>query len=527
MKRFSRYSGLAGLICLILGGLGYAMAPQFKGFYVLPWGAAAIGLILYLVYNPDQIRRFAARRSTRYGAGSVLAVVLFLGIIVFVSILSYRHNTRYDLTADRRFSLAPQTLKVLQGLTTKIKVTGYFQGQGEAINSARDLLDQYAYSSPNFEYELVDPDRYPARAKAAGITRYDITVVEAAGQSEKLSRLSEEQLTNSILRVTRPGKKVLYFVTGHGEKDIAEIGKNGFNQLKTALEDQNYDVRPLLLMQAEDIPSDAAVLVIGGPQKDLLPAENEAIGRYLRGGGKVLFLLDPQLCPDLVEYLAGLGVKVGNDIIVDKMSRLFGGDYLMPLVAQYTQHPITEGFTVASFFPVARSVSVGEQKDPAIKVVPLAQTGTDAWAETDLEQLTDKGTASMTPDHDIPGPIPVAVVGTVSLDGEAQKKPEATPTPEDADKRKKEGKFIVFGDSDFASNSYLNLQGNGDLLLSSLGWLAEEADLVSIRAKEQAGKPLLLSATQARLVFWVPVVVMPLCVLLVGAIVTMRRRMGQ
>lgn len=235
-----------------------------------------------------------------------------------------------------------------------------------------------------------------------------------------------------------------------------------------------------------------------------------------------MFLIDPRTVPKLVEFLAGFGVKVGHDVIVDKIGRLFRGDYRIPLVSKYTKHPVTENFKMASFFPLARSVAVTEKKAEGVSAVVLAYTGQQAWAETDLD-LLGQGRAGFNRNQDLPGPVPVAVAGTVKL--ELKKKKEGTPSnPGDQGRQDKQGQFIVFGDSDFASNSYLNLQGNVDLFLSALSWLAEEADLVSIRPRDEKSRPLILTAIQARLVFWLPVVALPLVVLAFGGFVLLRRR---
>lgn len=524
MKKISRYFGPAGLVLAILGGLGYGLAPQFKGFYVIPWALAAAALSVYLVFNFKRVSGFASSRQAKYGAGSAAATLLVLGVLAVICIMTARHSARYDLTMNKQHSLAPQTTKILQGLDQEVKVTGFYQGQGGAIGPARDLLDQYAHASDRFRYELVDPDRYPERAKAEGVTRYGVVIVKAGGESEKISRLSEERLTNAVLRVTRPGKKAIYFLTGHGEKDTGDSGKAGFNRAGTSLKDQNYQVRTLLLMRTGDVPADAAVLVVAGPKNDLEAGETEAVERYLRQGGKALFLIDPETVPGLVDFLVRFNVKAGHDKIVDKMGRLYAGGYLTPIVAKYSQHPVTDKFTMVSFFPVARSVSVTGEKARDVEAAPLAYTGDQAWAETNLARL-NRGKAKFDAGEDKKGPVSVAVVGTVKLEGAVEKK-DRPPLPPDREKRKKEGKFIVFGDSDFASNANFNLQGNGDLFMSSVSWLAEEADLVAIRPKERKARPLLLSAAQARLIFWLPVVVLPLAVLFIGALVLIRRRQG-
>jgi ABC-type uncharacterized transport system involved in gliding motility auxiliary subunit len=371
----------------------------------------------------------------------------------------------------------------------------------------------------------VDPDRNPARTKDAGITRYGTVVVEATGQSEKIFDLTEEKMTNAIIHVTKPGKKVIYFLEGHGERDLDSVEKNGYSQVKTTLEDLNYEVKDLLLMKQREMPRDAAVLVVAGPKKDLFPEELKTIERYLKSGGKVMFLIDPETVPLMSEYFEQFNVKLGEDIIIDKLSRLFRGDYLTPVVTNYTEHPAVENFNVATFFPLARSISVIDKKNDDVTTEVLAQTGRQAWAETDFAALK-RGRAQFVKGQDLAGPISVSVVGTITVSDRLE--PETTTDEksktERAGPRTGYGKFIVFGDSDFAANSYFGVSGNGDLFTNALSWLAEEADLVAIKPKQEKSQPLMLTAIEAKLFFWLPVVVLPLVVLVFGAVVWTGRR---
>ena len=85
---------------------------------------------------------------------------------------------------------------------------------------------------------------------------------------------------------------------------------------------------------------------------------------------------------------------------------------------------------------------------------------------------------------------------------------------------------MVFGDSDFATNFYIDLLGNRDLILSAVAVLAEDPALVAVRRKSQPGgtlSPISLTAAESRTVFWAAVLIMPLTALLIGAIVGFRR----
>ena len=530
MKAISRYAGLAGLLLILAAGAGYALAPQIMAAWLAPLGLALVCLIGYVVFHLSEIRAFFFSRTARYGAGSLLATLLVAGIIVVVSVMSVRHSYRWDLTKNKRFTLSQQTVKLLSNMAEPVKVYGFFQEAGPDKAMARELFDQYARVSDKFGYEMIDPDREPARTKAAKVTRYGTVVVESAGRQEQILTATEQDLTNAILRLNRPDEKRIYFLSGHGEKDPDEFDRDGYSTVKNALEEKRYEVKKLILMQVEDVPLDAIVLVVAGPQKDPFPNELEAIDRYLKRGGRVIFMVDPQTCPELSNFLERYKVLLGQDVVVDKLSRIFGADYRMPVVSRYTAHPITRDFDMASFFPLARSVRVSEQEIENVTAVPLAQTSENAWGETDLAELA-RGSAGFDEVEDLAGPVPVAVVGSIRTMVKVDKKDKSAEQDEQTGQDNTpdevpgpEGKFVVFGDSDFVSNSYVNFQGNGNLFYSTLSWLAEEGDLIAIQPKVGLADPLLLTPIKQRLIFWIPVVLLPLVVLLFGVFILGRRR---
>jgi len=88
--------------------------------------------------------------------------------------------------------------------------------------------------------------------------------------------------------------------------------------------------------------------------------------------------------------------------------------------------------------------------------------------------------------------------------------------------------LVVLGDSEFANNNLFPVQGNGNLFLNTVSWLAEEEDLIAIRPRKGGGSgPVMLTAAQAPLIFWLPVVLLPLGVLGTGAMVFVRRKWQQ
>ncbi|MFQ6672706.1 MAG: GldG family protein [Candidatus Tectimicrobiota bacterium] len=467
-------------------------------------------------------RRGALRgRSLLLGANTLVASLLALTLLGLLGALAARHSWRIDMTATGRYTLAPQSVKVVQAFTEPVKVTAFFGEAQPGRRRFKELMGQYAYHSPKLTSEVVDPDRQPAVAKRYKVKAYGTIVAERGEREERIFTVSEEAITNALVKVSRTEQKTVYFLTGHGEHGTDNQGKDGYSAVKEALEEENYEVKPLLLLRAEKVPADASVVVVAGPTTDLLEPEVEQFEAYLARGGKLLVLVDPGELPALVAFLKARGIELVADTLVDHLSRLFGAGALMPVVSQYTPHPITKEFTLASFFPVARSVRPLNTPPQGVTVQALASTGPGSWAETDIAAL-ESGQTTFEDDQDVQGPVPVAAVATVETESE-EKKQEAS-TPAAASTQGTSARLVVIGDSDFASNTHLHLSGNATLFLNTVSWLAEEEDLIAIRPSSETSKPLLLSPTQGRALFWLAIVAMPLAVAVVGGSVLWRRR---
>jgi len=219
------------------------------------------------------LRELVRRRGTRYGLNTALALMLFLAIVVVVEALAIRHNIRVDLTQGRRHSLSDQSIKLLRSLEKEVHAVAFYRTDEPGKAAAQDLLVQYAQISPKFRFELVDPDRHPALARRYGITTYGTVVLESGGKEEKFQGAEEEKITNALVKLLRTEKRVLYFLTGHGEAGLDSAARQGLSQVKRALTEVEYEVKPLLLLREREVPNDAAVLVIAGPQSELLPTE--------------------------------------------------------------------------------------------------------------------------------------------------------------------------------------------------------------------------------------------------------------
>jgi len=508
-------------VALILAALVvWIVWPQKRAALAVLGLLGVLALVAHALLNLSSLKQGFRRKSFIYSGNMLLVVVLVLAILGLANYFLSKHNYRVDFTAAKLHSLSDQSVTVLKNLKTDVVVKGFFREGNYGRAALENLLKIYAYHSPRIKYEFIDPDKNPGLVKRYGVTQDGTAILEAGGRESRITASSEEDVTNALIKVTRERKKIIYFLEGHGEGTLAETEDNGYSTAQAELEKLGYEVKKQALALADGFPKDCALLVVPGPQKDLLANELQTIKAYLQGGGRALFLVDPQTpIPGLAALLAGYGFKLDEDVVIDTVSRLLGGDYFMPVVTQYEDHAITRKFTYATFYPYARSVETAETKPEGETLTALAKTSPNSWAERELNEKQ----AKFNKDKDRQGPITLAVAASLKIKPENPAATGGTPA-EDKGTDEKEARIAVVGDSDFVKNRYYGLSGNGNFFLNIANWLTEESDLISIQPKTQAPRTIQLTPAQGRLLFFLSLVILPLAVLAAGVYVWLRRR---
>lgn len=495
------------------------------------WWLAVAGLALVAVHTLSQWRdllAFFSRRQAREGMVATSGVALALGILVAANYILSRQNVRWDLTAAQQYSLSDQTRRVLEELDAPISVL-VFAREAE-FPGFRDRLDEYAYVSSQVNVEYIDVDRSPVRARQYEVQAYGTIVFEYEGRVERTTSNSEQELTNALIKAVEGEERTVYFVQGHGERDPEGDDRDGYRAARDALGRDNFRVETVVLAQTGEVPADATVLVVAGPSTDLLPAEADLLRDYLEGGGKLLLMLDPPDTeddpprPNLLALAGEWGIELGTDVVVDAsgVGQLLGTDASVPVAATYPPHAITADFNLLTAFPLARSVRPVPGGVSGRTGVVVVETGARSWAEADLSQLA---TGEVTLDEDagdVPGPVPIATVVSQIVeepesadDGEDAEEDAdgaaggAGDTDADDDDPPLEARLAVFGDSDFASNSAVGIQGNRDLALNTINWLAQQENLIAIRPREPEDRRITLTADQQARVYWLTLLLLP------------------
>jgi ABC-type uncharacterized transport system involved in gliding motility auxiliary subunit len=511
--------GITGLILLFFGALSHWLSynpaegffASFGWYSLLHLAAGVACVIAYFTRGSGSLSEFVRQRSTKYGFNALVYSLLFLALFAMINFLGVRYHKRFDVSTAGVNSLSEQSRKILDGLTEPVQIDAFVEDGRDTV--LEEILDAYKYESDRIQVRILDPQVRPELAQEAGVAQVPTLRIRMGERSTLVTKTDEETVTNGIHRVTSADQKKIYFTEGHGEPAIDDSQSiDGAGLFAEALRNQNYDVAKLFLAESDDVPKDAAAVIVAAPQREVFPKELESLDRYMRRGGRVLFLLEPQKNAELVPFLAKWGVVVDDTAILDQQVRLFQGVTLGldAVVSTYGNHPSVRPIKERTMFSLARSVRPAAQLPKGLLVQTIASTAKTSWAESDLGLLFGSSQATLDEGKDIPGPVSLAVAASAyakDIGGEG-----------DA-----EFEMAVFGDSSFTTNKYWRQLFNDALALSVVGWLAGEEQLISVGSRAVRASRASLTAAQARSVFYLSVLVLPELILLCGVAVWWRR----
>jgi ABC-type uncharacterized transport system involved in gliding motility auxiliary subunit len=443
-------------------------AEDVNRYLIISAGLIILGLAAYAIMEPDRVRRFLTGRQARYGSNALVMSIAFLGILIVGNVLAFQNPKQVlDLTEDNVNTLSPELAAALETLPEQVTATGFFS-QASNTQSAEQLLSNIkASSNGKFDYQFINPDRDPQAALNAGITGDGKILLQMGDRKEIVAFASEPEILKGMLRLLNPGSDVVYFLTGHGERDIEQPAETSMTRAKTTLESKNYTVKTLNLLAENQIPEDASLIVIAGPMKPISEDEVKLLKDYLANGGSLIVLEDP---PALTEFgdasdpLADMlaqdwGITFNNDIVID----LNSPQPTTAAAAYYDSvHPVTVNMNnLVAFFPFTRSLTMAGSTE-GVTLTPLVQTNERSWGETDMQSLTQGGSQVGMDPTEVQGPLTLAIAGENSTSG---------------------GRVVVFGTSNFAVDQIFDAYGNGDMFVNSVDWSAEQEDLANITPK--------------------------------------------
>ena len=521
---------------------------------IIPLSLIIIGAVicaLWVVVKTQQ-SKWWQKRSTQSATNALIATLSVLVILGLINFLGIRYHLRLDLTDTQLFTLSPQSRELVSNLPETMKVWLFTK---EKNSQDQELLDNYHRQSNKFKFEYVDPELKPGLVDRFGVKDYGEVYLEFQTKRQLVQRISEDErlseikLTNRLQQMINPKTAKVYFLQGHSEHPLS-ASKGAISKAIQGLIDKNFTISTLNLAERPQVPDDADVVIVAGPQKELLTGEVTALQNYLNRGGNLLLMIDPNTNPKIDTLLKEWGVRLDNRLVIDNSGESLQLGPATILVTEYGQHPITQDFANnISVYPLTRPLEIDPVSGVESMVLLKTKPYPNSWAESDqksekLEFNEDKDlkgpltlgvaltrkllnsptaipspipTAKNSPTT-IPSPIPTTTTSPTTI-------PNPIPTTTTSPTTAKESRLVVFGNSNFATDSLFEQQLNGDVFLNTVSWLSQQDEkLLSIRPKQPKNRRIIISNREANLLTISAVFLLPLLGLLTGFIIWWKRR---
>ena len=431
-----------------------------------------------------------------------LFVVLLIGFAMAIVWVTKDIKTQWDLTQGRRNTLSQASIDVLKQVSGTVMVTAYATTQdaeGDARKTVEAFLGSYLRAKKDFVVTFVDPREQPQKTQAAGVRANGELVVEYNGRSEHLTSLTEQDLTNLLLRLARSAERQVAYLDGHGERKLDGRANHDLGDFGGQLRMKGFKTSSLNLALAQAVPDNVAVLVIASPRVDLLPGEVIKLKRWVEKGGNLLWLIDNDSLRGLQGLADELGLNLTAGTVIDPSAAGNKLPATFALATHYGQHRVTEYSALTSVFPYARRIAPGEGSK--WRFTPLVEVAQDGWLETgSLEN-----NVGFDRNKDVRGPIVVAAALERSV-GERKQR------------------VVVAGSGHFLANQFIGMLGNLDLGVNMLNWLAGDDALITVQPRTRSDLTLELTRSGLALVGFGFLLVLPLALLVSGGVIWWRRR---
>lgn len=482
----------------------------YEGWHDSMWVPLGLGVALFVagvVLERRVLLEFFTMRTTKHGMNMGALILIALVALTCVNVLAVRYEKKWDWTTDKLFSLSDQSSKAAKNLKADTEIVLLYRpGEPTTENidkNVKDLVDLFRNANDKIKYSVYNALKRPDMAKKYEYTFGPFALYALQGaQKVKIDQPTEEGVTRALLKFGRENKKILYFLTGHGERDLEGKDPDGLSEIKNELM-VTYDVRTLRLFDVGNkVPEDAAAIAIVRPLQQYLDAEIQGLRDYAKRGGHLFIAIDPGIKHNLAQLTKTLGVEFRNDYVLDVRSQMIESGPQTVLGTTFSpQSDVTKAFDNNTFAIFDLASSLNPAKDAAESIKMDVLVATDDRTMT-VPELVEK--VELKPN----GPHALGVASSGRLPSEGSKEYSA----------------LIFGDSDFVANRIVHNNLNRDLAMNSFAFLMEDKELISIRPKEAKGTKLNLTQGTFEILAFLFLLPLPLLLFFTGGFWWWRRR---
>jgi len=445
----------------------------------------------------------------------LLSMVLAAAVVVAANVAAARSDKQIDLSANRRFTLSPESRGLARAVPAPLHVTAFLNAGGPAARDARFLLSRYHEVNHRITSSVVDPDTHPGEARRFGVGRYATVVLTYRGRRVDAPDAEELEVSTAILRLLRGGTKTVCALTGHGEPDLSDTSPDGLSEAASALGHNSFEPRQLDLTTGPSatVPPDCAAVLELGPRQALLPREIDALNAYTRAAGRLLVVASPLSSADPNPLLAPWGLHFLGGLVLDP-ARSQGVDQSDVVLEDLpSANPVAQAVGRLEF-PAGGGLVVDGGLRDGLTVSVLARTSPRSYVAPHPDASIAFG-----PDS-VPGPVVVAAAADdsrVEATGEQR-------VPGASGPRIVRTRVVVTGADTWLTNGFLDHLGNRRLLLNAVSWLALEEPLVAATSRPNLSRPLPLTPERRARILVVTVGLVPGAIVGLGLLVAFSRR---
>jgi len=516
--------------------------------------------------SADSPEKKMGRQKLASASNASAYVLLAVGAVVLVNLIGTRVFGRLDLTENHAYTLAPGSKAIVANLPDYLTVKAYISTNDlppelKSVSSyVRDLLDDYkTYSKGKLRFEVLDPTADKKIEEEAGqckVQKLQVQVMRSQkfevgthylglcfqyqGKDEAIAQATQieglEYRISSLLKRMTQKKQKIAITNGHGESELA--------YLKHIEEFDVSNVNP----SSAPIPDDVDALIVAGPKQPFDDKGRHELDAFLMKGKGAIFMVDGMamqqprgnMPPEMMgatpkigqpndtglnELLEKYGFKIGSDFVLDQ-PKVPGPIDLPDGRKMLASVPVYVGVKTdvdpkelslmdhigALVFPFPSSVELvgplaGGKTPAAGKLWTIAKTTPTAWKATGMfffspttkiEEGKEKGAYGLA--YAYQGPLKSAYPSPAAQAGMSSPDQAGAPPSES----KKPVRLLVIGDSDFASEEYLQIgryipvyQEGPQMLLNAMGWATEDEALTPVRTKTLTARPIEVEAGSA------------------------------
>jgi len=511
MSKASKIFFFIAFLLLIVAMAAEVLMQQWLNLFTIMFWVAGIMAVIAIGLDYRMYYDFLTMRTTKHGMSMGGMIVVVVVLLVCLNYLAALHNKSWDVTQEKLNSLSSESTTVMDNLKDDIDVKVFTKGPQapEEKQKVKQALNMFSEYSPHIKVRYLNPyiDNEAAMKYLNDLpdreTQNTFVFFEHGARKVRAeSPFDEAAITSALIKVTRSGESKIYFLTGHGEKDIDMDGDQGLKDFARSLGESSFKVESWNLIDKKEMPKDAAAVAIVGPSVSYLDSELKWLREYAENGGHLFIALDPGQHTNLAAFVKSLGVEFENNYVVTVTPVVGGGPALILGRLFDKASEITRNFAIGanySLFYLASELKPAPDKSPSIDVKELVKTDQSTFTVDDLRKPIGGK-----PD-----------LKSVVLAAQSKGKID--------DKAPKEFQAVVFGDSDFIANHSLMVGVNRDLGLNSFALLADQKDLLSIRPKLPKGTMVLLTGF-ARLGIVILGMFLPIALLITSGVIWFRRR---